>query len=155
MGANSALPDFDALWDYDHPQASEQAFLGILPGVAGATEPYRLELLTQIARAQGLQRRFADAHRTLDEVEEHLADAPARVRLRFLLERGRVLNSSGKPDEARPLFRQAWEFSRSQGEDALAIDAAHMLGIVELPEAQLAWNLCALALAERSPDPRA
>jgi len=150
MATNSGLPDFDRLWDYDHPEVSEKAFREILPRASGeADEPCRLELLTQIARAQGLQRRFEDAHRTLDEVEANLKDAPARVGLRFLLERGRVLNSSGKPDEARPLFRQAWEFSRSQGEDALAIDAAHMLGIVELPEAQLAWNLCALELAER------
>ena len=42
-------------------------------------------------------------------------NAPARVRLRYLLERGRVLNSSGKPDEARPLFLQAWELGTQPG----------------------------------------
>lgn len=156
MATTSELPDFDRLWDYDHPDVSERAFREILLTADDASaEPYRLELLTQIARAQGLQRRFADAHQTLDEVEASLTDASTRVRLRYLLERGRVLNSSGMPDKASPLFLQAWELGSSQGEDALAIDAAHMLGIVEAPETQMAWNLRALELAEQSPDPRA
>ncbi len=116
MATTSALPDFDRLWDYDRPEVSEQAFREILPrAVDVSAEPYRLELLTQIARAQGLQRRFDDAHRTLDEVESSLVDVPGRVHLRYLLERGRVLNSAGKPDEARPLFQEAWELGRSQG----------------------------------------
>jgi hypothetical protein len=55
MAARSALPDFDRLWDYDHPEVSEQAFREILPlANSPDAEQYRLELLTQIARAQGL-----------------------------------------------------------------------------------------------------
>jgi tetratricopeptide (TPR) repeat protein len=156
MGLTDDLPDFDALWDFDRPDASEQAFRDLLPlADEQSATAYRLELLTQIARAQGLQRRSADAHRTLDQVEDALTDATPRARLRYLLERGRVLNSSGRPREATPLFLAAWELGQDQGEDALAIDAAHMLGIVEPGERQLAWNLRALDLAERSRDPRA
>src|SRR4051812_43796682 len=107
MTTTSDLPDFDRLWDYDRPEATEQAFREILPRASGMdAESYRLELLTQIARAQGLQRRFDDAHRTLDGIEASLAKTPIRVRLRYLLERGRVLNSASKPDEAKPLFVQ-------------------------------------------------
>jgi tetratricopeptide (TPR) repeat protein len=65
------------------------------------------------------------------------------------------LNSSGKPDEAGPLFREAWERGIEQGQDALAVDAAHRLGIVEPPETQLEWNLRALEFAEQSSDPGA
>ncbi len=43
----------------------------------------------------------------------------------------------------------------ARAEDALAIDAAHMLGIVAPADEQLTWNLRALELAEQSPDPRA
>jgi hypothetical protein len=39
--------------------------------------------------------------------------------------------------------------------DALAVDAARMLGIAAPSEEQLAWNHRALDLAERSPEPRA
>jgi tetratricopeptide (TPR) repeat protein len=166
------LPDLDALWDFDHPDSTESAFRAILPaareaeaagdtakdarfGAAGSARGYLAELLTQIARTQALQRRFDDAHRTLDEAESLLrADMP-RARVRFLLERGRTFNSSGKPDEARPLFLAAWDLARASGEDALAVDAAHMVAIVEKPDQALEWNYKALALAESSPDPKA
>jgi tetratricopeptide (TPR) repeat protein len=71
------------------------------------------------------------------------------------LERGRVFNSSKSADQARPLFLRAWEIASTAGQDFYAIDAAHMLGIVEPPDAQPAWNLKALALAEKSAEPRA
>jgi tetratricopeptide (TPR) repeat protein len=156
MSAISGLPDFDALWDYDRPDASERAFRELLPLAASAeAETYRLELLTQIARAQGLQRRFDDAQRALDHVELGSTALAPRVRIRCLLERGRVLNSSGSPQQAAPLFKEAWHLGLHHGEDALAVDAAHMLGIVAPTEDRLAWNLRALDLAERSADSRA
>jgi tetratricopeptide (TPR) repeat protein len=146
--------DFDALWDYDRPAETEAKFRALLPDVAGDAAR-QAELLTQIARTQGLQRRFEDAHRTLDEVERALAPAMRRARVRYLLERGRVFNSFRQPERACPLFREAWEQALAAGEDALAVDAAHMLGIAAPGDDQLAWNLRALDLAERSPDPQA
>jgi hypothetical protein len=63
---------------------------------------YHAALLTQIARAQGLQHSFAPAHATLDAAHALLADPAALARqplmqamCRYLLERGRVLNTSG------------------------------------------------------------
>jgi len=177
------LPDFDALWDFQHPDSTEAAFLAILPaareaaareeartGPAAAREAasagdgpareapargYLVELLTQIARTQGLQRRFDDAHGTLDEAQSLLRADLERARVRTMLERGRVFNSSGRREEARPHFADAWELARASGEDGLAVDAAHMIAIVETPENALAWNLDALALAEASSDPKA
>jgi tetratricopeptide (TPR) repeat protein len=149
-----ALPDFDLLWDYDAPAETEAKFRALLDA-ASQNQAYRLELLTQIARTQGLQRKFDEAHQTLDEVEKQSAAAPARVHIRYFLERGRVFNSSKRPDQARPLFLEAWELASARGEDFYAVDAAHMMGIVEPAPEAMAWNLKALALAERSTDERA
>jgi tetratricopeptide (TPR) repeat protein len=153
---NSGLPDFDTLWNYDQPHHTEQAFRALLPEARAAEDAsYFAELLTQIARTQGLQGQFEAAHRTLDEAEELLPNGSARARIRYELERGRVFNSSGNPNQARVFFLRAWTAAVEQSEDFYAVDAAHMLGIVEPPAEQLAWNLQALELAERSADERA
>lgn len=147
------LPDFDALWDYDHPAESERAFRELLPAAA-ADAAYELELRTQIARAQGLQRQFEAAHAMLDSVEQRLPTvSAATAQVRLMLERGRLYNSSGAAAEAKPYFEQAWELAQAAGEAGYAVDAAHMLGILEAPE--LTWNLRALGLAESSSDERA
>jgi hypothetical protein len=150
-------PDqIDALWDYNHPDESEAAFRRALEAQDERADPaLRLELLTQIARAQGLQRHFDEAHATLDAVEAQLGGSTPRVRIRYLLERGRVYNSSRQPEHAEPYFTEAWELASTIGEDILAIDAAHMLAIIAPPEASLEWNQRALELAERSSASRA
>jgi tetratricopeptide (TPR) repeat protein len=150
------LPDFDALWDYNRPDETEKKFRDLLPQAeAVGAKSYRLQLLTQIARTLGLQRKFDEAHATLDTVEKSLTDDLKRVKVRYLLERGRVFNSSKQPDKARTLFLEAWDVARAAGEDALAVDAAHMMGIVEPPEQQIEWNHKALEMAEQSVDPKA
>ena len=151
-----ALEQLDLLWDYDDPAASEERFRALLPRARTERDGALLaELLTQLARAQGLQRRFDLAERTLDEAEQALHGGDARGRIRLLLERGRVENSRGDAGRGGASFLTAWESAQVAGEDALAVDAAHMLGIVEEPEAGLAWNERAMALARSSPDPLA
>ena len=148
------LPDFDALWDYDHPDQTENKFREILLQFPEADTMF-LELLTQIARTQGLQRKFDHAHQTLDQVERRLKEAPSRAKVRYLLERGRVFNSSGKPEEACPFFEQALELAKQLYEDFYAVDALHMLAIVASPEQSLALNLQAIQLAESSQQEKA
>jgi tetratricopeptide (TPR) repeat protein len=157
MPESLSQPDqIDTLWDYDHPAESEAAFRRALETLdEQADGALRPELLTQIARAQGLQRRFDDGHAMLDAVEAQLDGSPPRVLVRYLLERGRVYNSSRQPERAQPYFAGAWELASTAGEDILAIDAAHMLAIIAPPEASLVWNQRALELAERSLAPRA
>ena len=151
-----SLPDFDALWDYNDPAGTEVKFRELLPGAKeSGDKSYYAQLLTQIARTEGLQRKFEEAHQTLDTVEAMLTDELIVARIRYLLERGRVYNSSGKPDKSKPLFLKAWELGVVKGEDFYAIDAAHMLGIVEPPEKQLEWAGKAMELAEKSTDQRA
>ncbi len=150
------LPDFDALWNYNNPAETEKRFRELLPTAEQSGDAsYHAQLLTQIARSQGLQHHFAEAHQTLNSVEPMLTDGLKESRVRYLLERGRVFNSSGNKVEARPLFLAAWELAGSIQADGYAVDAAHMIAIIEPPEAALEWNLKALDYAEKSVQPRA
>ena len=153
---HDALPDFDRLWDYDKPRETEQTMRALLPGARGAgNAAYLAELLTQIARTQALQREFAAAQQTLDEAEAVLPSDQPQPHVRYLLERGRVFNSSGHKAQARDFFLRAWQLAGEQGLDFYAVDAAHMMAIAESAERQLEWNLRALGLAERSAEARA
>jgi tetratricopeptide (TPR) repeat protein len=152
----NTLPNFDDLWDYDNPADTEKRFRELLAAAEEARDlSYTLQLLTQIARAQGLQGQFEAAHKTLDRVEPHVSEAPV-VEIRYLLERGRVFNSSGDSKSAADLFQKAWTLGEATGEDFHRIDAAHILAIVQTdPEDQMAWNNRALQLAEQSTQRRA
>ena len=146
--------DFDSLWDYSNPHQTETRFREILLQVPEDNLAY-LELLTQIARAQGLQHKFDRAHQTLDQVERRLGKYSSRAKIRYLLERGRTLNSSGRPDEARPLFEEALNMAKELSEDFYAVDALHMLAIVAPPASGLDLNLRAIQMAESSSQAKA
>lgn len=145
--------DFDSLWDYSNPGETEIKFQEVLQQIPESESAY-LELLTQIARTQGLQRKFDEAHQTLDEVEKNLKEE-SKVKVRYLLERGRVFNSSKNPDKAKPLFQEAFELAKKLKEDYYAVDALHMLAIVADPATSLDLNLQAIAYAESSSDEKA
>jgi tetratricopeptide (TPR) repeat protein len=150
------LPDFDSLWDYGKPAETEQAFRAMLAEHGDTADAaYVAELETQIARTLGLQRKFDEALVLLDAVEPKLNSVRPRVRVRYLLEKGRVYNSSGRKDVALPLFVESWELGKQIGEDGFAVDAAHMVAIAAKPEATLEWNLVALDLATSSEMPSA
>jgi tetratricopeptide (TPR) repeat protein len=149
------LPALETLFVYDDPVGSEErlAILSHDPLVQ-ANPAYHCELLTRLARSQGLQRRFEDAHATLDRALGLVCD-DAACRVRVPMERGRVFNSSGDKATARPHFLEAFEVAVAAGLDELAVDAAHMMGIVEAGDASLDWNERAISIAEASPDPKA
>ena len=147
----------DKQWDYAKPAESQARFRAELAKhPIGSREA--LETATQIARTQGLQRQFAEADATLDGVAAKLDQVPVRVRVRYLLERGRTRNSGGDKSAAIPLFKEAVALRARDtlpGADFYLVDALHMLGIATPPAEQLEWNRKALAAAEASPDPRA
>ena len=138
----------DQLWNFDDPGGSEARFRA-----AAADERYdadeRAELTTQLGRAIGLQGRYEEADALLDAVD---ADEPT-VAVRVLLERGRVLNSSGHPEMAVPLFEQAAELADHLGEEFLAVDALHMLAIADSAHAET-WTRSALEYASTVHDER-
>ena len=105
-----------------------------------------------MARAIGLQGRFDEAQALLNELPD---DEDEELRVRILLERGRVMNSAGDPDRALPEFQMASEAAQKEGFEHLAVDAMHMLAIVAAPSEQDGLNSRALELAESATDPRA
>lgn len=158
------LPDFDSLWDYNKPAETELKFREILLVAEQSRDTlYVAELKTQIARALGLQQKFDEAHRVLDEVSTAIENAQVSmgasdwlsVEVRCLLERGRAFNSSKQKDRALPLFEEAWDLAVDAGLDFFAVDAAHMMAIASPPEHVMEWNQKALALAEKSSEPKA
>ncbi|HEY3249771.1 MAG TPA: tetratricopeptide repeat protein [Ignavibacteria bacterium] len=147
------LPDFDKLWNYGKPAETEKKFREILPHAKVSKDTgYLIELLTQIGRTQGLQRKFEDAHKTLDEAEKLLKNNYKRAKVRYLLERGRTYNSSKVFNKARELFLQAYSLGLETTEDNHTIDAAHMMGILEKGDESLRWNNIAIDLAEKTKD---
>lgn len=152
---NAKLPEFDKLWDYNNPKLTEEKFRDILDNTEIKDDCYKAELLTQIARTQGLQMKFDDAHKTLDEALKLIKGENIQAHERYLLERGRTFNSSKHQDKARPLFLDAYKFALKNNLDNYAIDAAHMMGIVEKGEDSLKWNEIGIKLAELSKDEKA
>ena len=154
---NTDLPRFDALWNYADPAGTETKFRAMLPQARGAGDAgYEIELLTQIARAQGLQGHFDAAHATMDAVEARLQqhDFPV-ARVRYLLERGRAFNSGGHAARALPLFVEAFERAERIPHWRYAIDAVHMVAIAESsPEKQVEWGRRGIALVLDHPDQR-
>jgi len=148
------LPDFNKMWDYSNPAETEVKFQDLVEDAKANDKGYYAELLTQIARTQGLQRRFEEADKTLAQAEEFATEKYPTVKIRYMLEKGRVLNSSGKGEESIPVFKEAYDFGLKHKLDFYTLDAAHMMGIVNMPELQLSWNLRALKIAETSDDNR-
>jgi tetratricopeptide (TPR) repeat protein len=143
----------DAQWDFGQPAESEQRFRAELAQWP-AGDPQALIVVTQIARAQGLRRQFVEAHATLDAVQAKLEGSPSHLRVRYLLERGRVFNSSGAPEKSVPLFTEALALAACNDDTFYAIDAAHMLGIAAPQPERLGWDLEALAMTEKTTDVR-
>ncbi len=150
------LPDFIKLWNFGNPSETEKKFRDILPlAELSHDASYLAQLLTQIARTEGLQGKFSDAHKTLDRVEKMLTPDLQLARIRYLLERGRAFNSSDHQDLALPLFREAYELGEKTGEMKLAIDAVHMIAIAKNdPKEQIEWNLKGIRMAETDPASR-
>jgi tetratricopeptide (TPR) repeat protein len=139
----------DSLWDFDDPAESERRFFDAANSSRGLDGEI---LLTQVARAVGLQGRFDEARALLDELPD---DEDSELRVRVLLERGRVMNSAGDAEQALPEFEAASEAAQNAGFEHLAIDALHMLAIVGAPAEADELNGRALELAASAGDPRA
>ena len=139
------MTDPSELWDFDDPAGSEQRFRAAADTAEGAD---RLVLLTQVARALGLQERYDEGHAVLDD----LAGADDEVATRAALERGRLLRSAGDADAARPHFEAAAGAAREAGLEALHVDALHMVALVAPAEDQQRLTEEALAVARGSSD---
>ncbi len=113
-------------------------------------------MLSQIALAQAVQRKFKEAHATLDIAEAQLTPTYDLARVRILLERGRVFQQADNITEARNYFEQSYALSEKNKFDFHTLNAAHMIAIVaEKAAEKIAWNQCAITMAATTSDERA
>lgn len=141
-----------ALWDFDDLEASEARLRAQLAGEPSAEG--RAEVLTQLARVEGLRGAFADGERLVLEAES-LAGTSAVAAARIELERGRILRSSGNAADAFPLFESAFAIALEAGETFVACDAAHMAALAATDRGTYRfWSERGVELARSSDDAR-
>lgn len=139
--------DLESMWNFSDPSGSEERFR---IAMTSASPDEQVLLQTQIARTFGLRKRFEEAHTLLDGL---VCTSPEAV-TRWNLEKGRVLRSSGHPNEALPFFKDALRAADEAHLDHLGIDALHMIAIVDEANS-VALNLEAIHRAEQSQNPKA
>lgn len=152
------LRDLDEIWRGLEPSASESRFRELLQEatkVPSEDPSDQIEILSQIARAEGTQARFEDARATLlragQLLEAEHSSHRVSAKIRWLLEKGRLDVLQRIPSQARALFVEAWTLASNSGEDYFAIDAAMMMAVIEPAKAQQEWIVRAIKLAEESP----
>jgi tetratricopeptide (TPR) repeat protein len=135
-----------SLWDFDDLEASEERFRAQL--AAEETDAGRAEVLTQLARVEGLRGEFDAGERLVREAESLAGESPVAA-VRIDLERGRLLRSGGDPAAALPLFASAYTRALAANEAYLAGDAAHMAALAA-PDRKtyVAWTSRGIELAE-------
>src|ERR671934_6544 len=126
------------LWDFDDLDATQRRLREQLE--REESDAGRAEVLTQLARVEGLRENFAACERLLNEAEL-LAGGDPVANVRLELERGRMFRSSGDKEAAFPLFKDAYERALEANELYLAGDAAHMCAIaVDDRDIQEEWT---------------
>jgi tetratricopeptide (TPR) repeat protein len=135
------------LWDFSDLDASEARLKKQLE--LETDDAGRAEVLTQLARVEGLRGNFDAAWQLLGDAEP-LAAASLVARARIDLERGRALRSSGDEAAAFPLFVSAYEPALESGHDFIAADAAHMAALDD-PAGAESWTARGIDLASRAP----
>lgn len=139
------------LWDFQDPVSSEQRFIQFRDRAAESGDRTLAALAsTQLARALGLQRRFDEGEAVLQSIRDEIPNPDGELAVRIALEQGRLLNSSGSKEHSIPEFERAWKIACDHNLDGLAVDAAHMLGIVHEADQAMEWNQKALDLAMQS-----
>ncbi len=139
------------LWDFGEPRVSEGRFVRFAQRAdeAGDRELAGMAM-TQIARAMGLDRRFDEGVGLIEALRDKFPCADGELAVRIELEHGRLMNSSGMRERSVAFFESAWSIAQRSGIDGLAVDAAHMLGIVLQGEDGDSWNERAMGVAMSS-----
>jgi len=140
------------LWDFDDLDGTERRLRARLD--LEADDASRAEVLTQLARVEGLRGEFAAGERSIGRAEALAGDSVA-ARARIDLERGRLRRSSGSDEAALPLFESAFAIALDAGAYFLAADAAHMAALAVPDRADsVAWTTRGVELAEAHDDAR-
>jgi len=172
------------IWDsYSGKEVQKEFQEWLAEDTVGLTNAEKGQVTTQLARSIGLQNKFDEANKLLDEALGVHSEESSKVdkanlktnfdlivlQLRVALERGRVHNSSGHPALAIPYFQSVFDqasatTARSFSEDLpervgllqyLSVDALHMLAIATTTVKNRADVAAqALAICEQTEDER-
>ena len=139
-----------ALWDFDDLDTTERRLRDQL--LLETDDSAKAEVLTQLARVEGLRDQFDAGDRLIDDAAG-LAGDSAKARARVDLERGRLQRSRGDGEAALPLFESAFAIALEADESFIAVDAAHMAALVAPdPTGFIAWTQRGIELAEAHGD---
>ena len=140
------------LWDFDDLDTSERRLRVQL--AREADDAGDAEVLTQLARVEGLRGDVEAGERLIEEAAARAGD-DATARARIDLELGRLRRSGGDPEAALPLFASAFETSLEAGASFIAVDAAHMAALAASDRSGfLAWTERGIELAEADDEAR-
>lgn len=138
------------LWDFDDLDVSAERFREQLG--KEDTDAGRAEVLSQLARVEGMRDEFERSAELLDKAEL-LAGSDRVANIRLELERGRMFRSSGDLEAAFPLFKSAFDRACEAGESWFAGDAAHMCAIAVTDRDLMdEWTQRGIELGEREAD---
>ena len=133
-------------WDFDDLEATERRLRSAL--AEEGSDEGRAEVLTQLARVEGLRGDFETGDQLVRQAEALASESPV-ARARIDLERGRLQRSSGNPEAACPLFESAYATACRAGLWFLAADAAHMVALASSDRAAFVeWTRKGVDLAE-------
>jgi tetratricopeptide (TPR) repeat protein len=149
--------DLDSLWNSVNAARSEAAFQALLPVASrfeGRDRCNLIELLAQIARAQTTQKKISEARVSLDEAEKLLKDlqavCPVSVKIRWLIEKGRLFILERTPSQALVVFENAYMLAKDSGEDHFVVEIAQMMAMIDSQKSQLDWIMRGIRIAEDS-----
>jgi tetratricopeptide (TPR) repeat protein len=158
----SKFQDLDLLWNPADVKASEAAYRALLSegqNLTGRERSYLIDLHSLIGRAEAVQEKFAEARLSLDAaevlLEEQQAVFPVSVKIRWLIEKGRLHILAKTPSQAKGFFSDAWALSINSGEDYFAVEIAQLMATSEPQKTQQKWISHAIEIAENSPLPKA
>jgi tetratricopeptide (TPR) repeat protein len=149
------LENFDEIWgQIGNPVLVEKKFIELLPQAQSLeNKSIYLQMLSQLALAQALMKKFDLAHATLDDAQAQLTSDCNLARVRIFLERGRVFQQAGDVVQALTYFEKSYELSEQHKFDIQTINAAHMIAIIADTTAnKILWNQRAIDLATTTDD---
>lgn len=150
--------DLEALWNPLDLEASEAMFRALIQEaekLSGRDRCYLIELVSLIARIEGVRGNFPQAHASLDNAERLLEEQGATyrvsARIRWLVEKGRLHVLEKVPSLAQNLFAEAWVLAFNSGEDYFAVEIAQLMATISPQKAQQEWIVRGIQIAENSP----
>ncbi len=147
------LENFDDLF-IGNPEDIEKNLTVLLPeAFALPNKSIYLQILSQIALAQAMQKKFQEAHLLLNKTESMFLPNYKLAEIRILLERGRVYHQENMARKALQFFKKSYKLSKQYSFDFHTIDAAHMIAIVlKDPTKKIQWNNLAINFAKTTND---